>query len=172
VGLVDDPPVDWLMSQVERQWLLSTAESVAPRRAVEVGAGGSTLALARYSKRVTSIDKRRHPALRAAAPRNVRLWHGKSRWLLPLAMRLPGVDLVLIDGDHNFLGARDDVNDVLRFRPDGDRLLVMHDVSNEQCRAGIEAAEWSSCPWIVDIDLDVIESDTGWGGIGVARLHG
>lgn len=172
MDLIDNSPIAWQMSLAERRWLLSTIEAMKPRRVIEVGAGASTLAFAAHARRVVSIDKAPSVELRDLLPRNVRLLRGRSRWLLPPALRLPAVDVVLIDGDHSHLGARDDLDTVLRARPRGERMVIMHDTSNPGCRGGLEAAAWATCRWLIDLDLDVLTSDTGWGGIGVARLAG
>jgi hypothetical protein len=167
-------PVDWQMSVDERTFLQETARSIRPIRTVEVGCGASTFAFAEHSRRVISIDKSPPSAVRKDVPANVRLIRGRSRWWLAPALRLPGVQLVLIDGDHSRLGARDDVNAVLRARPSGERVLLMHDTANEECRAGITSADWEACAWVVDLELDAVAPDpgNGWGGMGIARLRG
>jgi hypothetical protein len=73
-------------------------------------------------------------------------------------------DLTIIDADHSSKGAREDLENALKFS----EVIVMHDVSNPECRAGYEEALKGKN---VFAQLDMldgrIQADGLWGGLGI-----
>ena len=78
--------------------------------------------------------------------------------LPPLIHRLQSekskLGFVLVDGDQSREGVRKDIDNVLQFSycpPD----IVMHDSFNSECRLGLRAANWSGCPHVHAVELDI-----------------
>lgn len=175
--LLDVEP--WQMSMAERAYLVLLLSQMRPAKAVEVGSGGSTVVLAEFCKELTVVDPEPSPLLeplrrgRLRNRRGVRVVEGPSQQHLAAELT-PEVDLVLIDGDHAREMIRQDVQTVLDARPAKQRLVLLHDTANPECRAGMEAADWEACPWVHFVSLDQIEappSNPHWGGLGVAHLY-
>jgi cephalosporin hydroxylase len=97
-----------------------------PKIAIEIGTlfGGTLQAIAKYSERVYSID------IDPAVPErldglfpNVKYLTGRSDELLPrliddLQSSAAPLTFALVDGDHSAEAVRDDINHLLRFRPE------------------------------------------------------
>ena len=106
---------------------------------------------------------------------------GDSHELLPaflerLAAEGRTVDFVLVDGDHTPAGVLRDVEDLLASPAVGPSVIVMHDTTNEDVRAGLSAASLDERPSVAYLDLDFVAghlSSTGafagqlWGGLGL-----
>ncbi|MEL7210001.1 MAG: hypothetical protein AAGK32_17510, partial [Actinomycetota bacterium] len=54
LSLLETEP--WQMSTAERAYLVLLLSQLRPRRAVEVGSGGSTIVLAEFARRLTVVD--------------------------------------------------------------------------------------------------------------------
>lgn len=153
------------MNMAERAYLVMMLDHLRPTHAVEVGSGPSTLVIAEMAKRVTVVD----PYPSDLIPRGVKVVKRPSQRALRRIVR-PGVDFVLIDGDHSPEAVRIDVDSCLS-RPSKNRMLVMHDTGNDDCRAGIEASGLRDCEWVHHVDLDIAPPRDGWGGLGIAKMH-
>ncbi len=66
------------------------------------------------------------------------------------------LQFVLIDGDHSEEGLRNDINDLLRYRPTAPLYIVMHDSFNPDCRRGIRGAKWAANPHVHLVELDYV----------------
>jgi cephalosporin hydroxylase len=177
----------WEMEYQERMALTCLLEHLRPAVAIEIGThdGGSLAVLSTYSKRVVSLDI--DPSCRARLAErfpNTEFIVGSSRETLsPLLRRLSAdraaLGFVLIDGDHSTAGARDDINDVLRFRPTHPMFVVMHDSFNPDVRRGIVSADWAANPHVHLVEVDFVpgvafERTTPrgqmWGGLALALM--
>ena len=179
----------WQMETGERATLIHLLNTLRPDCAIEVGTafGGSLSAIAKFSRRVWTLDKDPACAERLAATfPEVTFLTGKSTHTLPplvaelSAARAP-LGFVLIDGAHTREAVRADLDHLLRFRPVSCPLYVlMHDSFNPDCRAGIEEAAWAENPNVHQVELDFVsgilhetEAKRGemWGGFALAVLR-
>jgi hypothetical protein len=162
-----EPDSKWLMSPVERLVIVGLLELLRPSRTLELGHrfGGCTEWLARYSGEVYSVDI--DAAVIESSKRwpNVRPIHADTK----AAMReLEGQGLrfgfALIDADHSFEAARDDLLVAARLTD----VIVLHDSFNPVCRAGYVAA-LAQLDAYSDLDLadGHIQTDGLWGGLGI-----
>lgn len=181
-ALADD---DWQMAPGERAALEGVLAQVRPRVAIEIGTaqGGSLRRIAHYSEQVHSFDLA-HEVDEAAFP-NVTFHRGDSHELLPAALReleAQGVevDFALVDGDHRGVGARADLEDLLRSDAVRHATILLHDTMNEDVRGGLQKIDWSAYPKVRYVDLcftqlDHTLSSAGigerWGGLGLVHVH-
>jgi hypothetical protein len=191
--LTTDPRFDlhWQMTNCERFALQGLLQRLSPELAIEIGTyqGGSLQVLSNFSERVISVDI--DPAVGrdlCGKFKNVEFVSGDSAVLLPdLIERLnakgENVGFILIDGDHSSEGVKRDIEAVLRLKPHGRVVIVMHDSFNPGCRTGMRMADWSGCPHVHWVELDFIPGvyhykahDTApprslWGGFACAILE-
>ncbi len=168
--------------------LISLLEALRPEYAIEIGTaqGGSLAALARFAKRVYTldIDPTCRQRLEPHFPQ-VEFVTGHSRQTLPLLLqRLQTaqcpLSFILIDGDHSRQGVRQDIENILKYRPLRPLLVVLHDSFNPECRQGMLEANWAMSPYVHQVELDYV---TGvflarpdryremWGGLAIAQLY-
>ena len=178
---------EWQMAEAERCALIMLLNERRPACAIEIGTaqGGSLSALARFSEKVYSLDV--NPACREQlGPKfsNAEFITGKSQKTLPplldqLQQANGGLGLVLIDGAHSRDGVRQDIENLLHFRPTQLLYIVMHDSFNPECRRGILEAGWSKSPYVHFVELDfvpgILQSHPDryremWGGLALAIL--
>jgi len=101
----------------------------------------------------------------------------------PLLDRLQrdGAELgfALVDGDHSAEGVREDLDNLLRFRPNVPFYIVMHDSFNPHCRLGLRQANWSTNRYVHAVELDFVSGivhsapayrDELWGGLALGIL--
>jgi hypothetical protein len=180
----------WQMTTCERFVLLGLLKRLRPKLSLEVGTyqGGSLQTLARFSENVISIDRDPDVPRRLAGRfRNVEFRCGDSLHLLPTVVEEinrtgGGCGLVLIDGDHSGNGIRRDIESVLNLVPRERVVVLLHDSFNPDCRAGMKSANWASCPYVHQVELDYIpgifhyeahdaaEPRSMWGGFACAVL--
>jgi hypothetical protein len=183
--------LEWQMTNCERYALTSLLERLQPKISLEVGTyrGGSLQVLARHSNRVVSVDIDPSVAERLSGKfANVTFRSGDSTELLPKVVRelnaeSDGVGFVLIDGDHSSVGVKRDIEAILKIKPRGRLVIIMHDSFNPSCRAGMLAAAWVDCPYVHFVELDFIpgiyhyeahdtaKARTMWGGFACAVLE-
>ena len=172
----------WQMSFGERAALEGVLAQVQPKLAIEVGTaeGGSLERMAAYSDEVHSIDLTHEPVTRAL-PAHVTLHTGASADLLPrlldsFAAAGRAVDLALIDGDHSSEGVRADLLALLDSPALRSSVILVHDTTNAEVRAGVESVGLEDFPHVVYVELDFIPgyiyreggaSGAAWGGIGL-----
>ncbi|MFN9325357.1 MAG: class I SAM-dependent methyltransferase [Flavobacteriales bacterium] len=180
----------WQMTNCERFALQDILRRTRPEVAIEIGTyrGGSLQVISHFAQRVISVDiDPTVPERLAGKFSNVEYRVGDSKQLLPdlideLNRAGANVGFFLIDGDHSTAGVRRDVNAVLKYRPKGRCVIIMHDSFNPACREGIRSADWSASPYVQWVDLDFIPGiyhqyayDTAdarsmWGGFACAYL--
>jgi len=177
-----------LMGYTEVAYFEAVLSHLRPQCAIEVGTEtGSTLAIiAKYSQRVVSIDidPRVRTGLSNQFP-NVIFVTGSSHDILPATLEKITeqglfVDFVFIDADHSADGVRRDIEALLAYRPKTKLIVMMHDSFNPDCRKGILAADWASCPYCHFVEIDfapgALHPDAPirrqmWGGLGFALFQ-
>jgi len=180
----------WQMTNCERFALQDLLRRTKPEVAVEIGAyrGGSLQVISHFARRVISVDiDPTVPERLAGKFPNVEYRVGDSTQLLPdlideLNREVANVGFFLIDGDHSTAGVKRDVEAVLKYRPKGRCVIIMHDNFNPACRLGIRTADWAASPHVQWVDLDFVPGiyhehayDTAdarsmWGGFACAVL--
>ena len=182
-----EPMLAWGMAPGEQSALLFILERLRPKLSIEIGTflGGSLQAIAKYSDRVYSID------IDAGVSKllngrflNVEYLTGSSDRLLPQVVETiqnadAPLSFVLIDGGHSTETVRNDINQLLRFRPTVPLYILMHDSFNPDCRAGMRTANWANNPYVHSVELDFVigtivatpsHRNQMWCGLGLAIL--
>jgi hypothetical protein len=175
------------MSPSERAMLMFLLEHLRPSAAIEIGTrfGGSLQVLARQCGRVYSLDIDPEVKERLKGRfQNVEYLIGPSdKTLPPLIERLQRenseVGFVLVDGDHTTEGVRRDIDNLLRYKPTTNLYVIMHDSFNPVVRRGLTTANWSGCPYVHRVELDLVAGAVNttptfrgqlWGGLAIAIL--
>ncbi len=135
---------DCEMAYGEQAALVGILDLVAPRVAVEIGTyrGGSLALIAPRAAEVHSFDLVSHVSEELP---NVTYHLGDSRATVPsvlaeIAQSGRSVDFVFIDGDHARKGVAADVANVLDSPAVARTVILLHDVANEDVRAGVRDA--------------------------------
>ena len=157
----------WLMSPVERLVIVGLLELLRPARALELGHrfGGCTEWLCRYCGEVHSVD------IDPAVVESCQQWsnaipvHADTQTAIrEFSRRGVRFDFALVDADHSFAAARDDLLGAAGLAD----VVVLHDSFNPECRAGYLAAA-QQLDAFVDLDLadGHLQEDGLWGGLGI-----
>jgi hypothetical protein len=170
------------MSFGERAALEGVLAQLRPKLALEIGTaeGGSLARIAAYSGEVHSVDITR-AELVAKTPANVHLHTGPSDRILPelLASFCASdrtLDFALVDGDHSFDGVAGDVRALLGSPCTARSVILVHDSTNEEVRAGLESVRVEQCEKVVYFEPDFIPGyvfrtgsaqHTTWGGLAL-----
>jgi Methyltransferase domain len=173
------------MTVGERAALEGVLELAKPALAIEIGRaeGGSLRRIAAHSDEVHSLDLVEPPAELEGLDRVV-LHTGDSHELLPrlladLAGQDRNVDFVLVDGDHSAAGVRRDLDDLLASPAIGRTLILIHDTSNEEVRAGLDGVPFDDVAKVAYADLDAVAGrmfkvdsmrNQLWGGLGIVLV--
>jgi hypothetical protein len=171
----------WQMVAGERAALIGVLSDMRPRLAIEIGTadGGSLRCLSGHCDFVHSFDLHRHDDLSQLG--NVELHTGDSHELLPALLRTLeadgcSVDFALVDGDHTAGGVRRDVEDLLSSTAVRRSVIVAHDASNEEVRAGLESVDYGRFAKVTVVDLDFVGGHLSrhgpfanqlWGGLAL-----
>ncbi|MGI8804012.1 MAG: class I SAM-dependent methyltransferase [Solirubrobacteraceae bacterium] len=153
---------DWQMSGGERAALEGVLTQCRPALAVEVGTaeGGSLARLAAHAAEVHSFDFVR-PQFADELPANVTFHTGDPHELLPAALveladSGRNVDFVLLDGDSSPDGARRDLEVLLNSPALTSTVILVHQVTGERVRRGLDAVRFPAWPKVVFVDLDFV----------------
>ena len=155
---------DWWMTQQERLAVISLLERIKPECAIEVGTldGGSLSAIARFSKKVYSLDCDPGSKKKLAGKfPNVEFVIGYSNDTLPPLLeklqnnRTP-VEFVLIDASHTTEGVKNDIENLIKYIPQKPLYIVIHDSFMPECRQGMMQADWASSPYVHFVEIDFI----------------
>jgi len=178
----------WQMREAERCTLLMLLRDIEPQCAIEIGTaqGGSLSAIARYSKRVFSLDINASckETLSPLFPQVVFLTGRSQKTLPPLLTQLEQekalLQFVLIDGQHTRQGLKADIENLLEFTPTTTLLILIHDSFNPECRQGILEANWTKNPHVQEVEVDFVPGALAihppsvygqmWGGFALALL--
>jgi hypothetical protein len=170
------------MSFGERAALEGVLAEVRPQVAIEIGTaeGGNLRRIATYSRRVHSIDVD-HAPVGDDRPANAEFHTGSSANVLPsllatLSRNGEAVDFVLVDGDHSYEGVRCDLQNLLMSHCCSRSVIMVHDTTNEEVRAGVESVSVERHPSVVYYELDFVPGyvyrkgvarNMAWGGLGL-----
>jgi hypothetical protein len=152
----------WRMTLGERAAIEGVLAQLEPRLAIEIGTaeGGGLRRIAAHAEEVHSFDLV-PPQVPVEEMPNVTLHTGDSHQLLPEALERFAeqgrkVDFVLVDGDHSAEGVRRDLDDLLSSPAVADTVILIHDVTNEQVRSGVDAVRYAAYPKVAHVNLDFV----------------
>ena len=162
---------DWQMYYGERAALEGLLRLIEPDLSIEVGTarGGSLSSIAAHSGTVHAFDLVSPPPELRERWSNVEFHVGDSATTLPqtlaiLAREGRHVDFALVDGDHSTAGVRRDAEALLASDACRRTVIVFHDSSNEEVRAGLEAVRFPEHPKVASALLDFIPGHIARGG--------
>lgn len=152
------------MSFGERAALEGVLAQVRPELALEIGTaeGGSLRRIAAHSGEVHSVDLDHEPVgSQDPLPDHVTLHTGPSAALLPDLLRSftetgRNLDFALVDGDHSLEGASGDLEALLRSPATMRSVILIHDSTNVEVRAGIERVALDGYEKVVYHELDFV----------------
>lgn len=152
----------WQMTLGERAAIEGVLAQHKPRLAIEIGTaeGGGLRRIAAHAEEVHSFDLV-PPQVPVEEMQNVTLHTGDSHQLLSEALERFAeqgrkVDFVLVDGDHSAEGVRRDLDDLLASPAVANTVILIHDVTNEQVRSGVDAVRYAAYPKVAHVNLDFV----------------
>jgi len=153
---------NWQMKFGERCALEGILSVLEPRLSIEIGTaqGGSLARIAAHSQEVHSFDLVDEVGDRNGLD-NVQFHVGDSAQLVPefleqLAEAGRSVDFVLVDGDHTTEGVQRDARALLASEACSSTVVVFHDATNEEVRAGLDALNLATHPKVALVSLDFV----------------
>lgn len=164
---IHDP--DWLMSAREKLTLIGILELLRPAATLEFGyhKGGATKWLAKFSKKVVTVDVNEHVSQASADYPNVEAWNLPTQEAVQqIKKNNLRFDLAIIDADHSRQGVKNDLQGLVSHCD----LIILHDASNPECRKGmmdILAGSDSKYAYNLDLITSALKHDGLWGGFGV-----
>ena len=160
-------PQHWMMGSNERFTIVGILELLRPPLAIELGfaEGGCTEYLSKYSKKVYTIDTDQNVLKVSELFDNVIPLNMTTEKAFQIfSQKKMKFDFCVIDADHTTEGAFRDLRGAMKIAD----IIIMHDTSNPQCRAGYKLAMQGKD---VYFDLDLLEghiqTDGLWGGLGI-----
>jgi hypothetical protein len=172
----------WQMALGERAALEGVLAQRKPRLAIVIGTdeGRSLRRIAAHSDEVHSFDRVPRQVPVEEMP-NVTLHTGDSHQLLPETLKQFAeegrtVDFVLVDGGNSADGVRRHLDDLLSSEAVADSVILIHDITNEQVRSGVDAVRYTAYPKVAHVNLDFVPGymfrEPGrrhelWGGLGL-----
>jgi hypothetical protein len=179
--ILDDE--DWMMMPGEQAAIKGLLAELQPAFAIEIGTagGGSLRRIAAAAGHVHTFDLADPPQALSILD-NVSFHVGDCHVLLPkllaqLTDERKNVDFVLVDGDHTPEGVKRDVEDLLGSPAISRTVILLHDTTNPDVRAGLEAVDYAAWPQVVQVDLDWIPGymfrkglDEAWCGLGMILI--
>lgn len=161
---LDHYPHFWQMTRCEKYAFHNLLEHIEPEVAIEIGSykGGSLQVISEFSDKVYSIDitdKHRHEYRDSFT--NVSCHTGDSRKLIPEVLATieekgESLEFVLIDGDHTEEGVKNDINEVLKYKPKKRLYVLFHDTFIPMARKGILGADWEKNPNVHYVEIDFV----------------
>ena len=73
----------------------------------------------------------------------------------------------------------EDIDNILRYKPSTTLYIIMHDSFNPVVSPGLTAANWSGCPYVQRVELDLVAGSVNtspnfrgqlWGGLAIGIL--
>lgn len=165
-----------LMSNYEVLWQMSLSEKAAilyllskldkHSVALEIGSykGGLLRVLSQHFDKVYSLDID-HSAIVDKEQYDSVVWvEGDSKETLPSLIQeinASGEDVgfILIDGDHSYDTAIQDIDNILSYVPQGETLLLVHDSWYKETRDAINKTNWNESPYVVMVEKDFVPGD-------------
>jgi hypothetical protein len=152
----------WQMTLGERAAMEGVLAQRKPRLAIEIGVAdrGSLRRIAAHAEEVHAFG--------LVSPRgsieemsNVTFHTDDLRQLLPEALERfaeegCNVDFVLVNGGHSAGRVRHDLDGLLSSPAIADTIVLIHDVTNEQVRSGLDAVRYAAYPKVAHVNLDFV----------------
>lgn len=152
----------WRMTLGERAAMEGVLAQRKPGLAIGIGtAGGASLRrIAAHADEVHSFGLVR-PNVPVEEMPNVTLHTGDSRRLLPetltrFAEEGRNVDFALVEGDRSADGGQRDLDDLLSSPAVADTVILIHDVTSERVRSGVDAVRYAAYPKVAHVNLDFV----------------
>lgn len=180
--LYDNDTVLWQMSAAERMSLFYTIANLSKRNsAIEIGSykGGCTRVLSKYFKKVYSCDIDHSNITNKDEYTNVEWLEGRSDETIPVLIERinksrEDINLILIDGDHEYDSVYKDIRNILTYIPKSDCVILMHDSWYEPTRNAISQTLWKDNAYVQSVEKDFVTGDLVgnryMGGLGIAIL--
>lgn len=153
---------EWQMNFGEKITMLYFLEKIKPEISIEIGTqyGGSLKPISDYSEHVYSFDLF-HNNVNKLDFNNVEFITGNSRKTVPIIIQelnqsKKTLEFVLIDGDHSSEGVKNDIENILKYKPQKPLYILIHDSFNPSVRSGILEANWNQSPYVHFLDVDFI----------------
>lgn len=152
----------WRMTLGERAAIEGVLAQRKPRLAIEIGGTdrGSLRRIGAHADEVHAFSLV-SPQVSVKEMPNVTLHTGDLRQLLPetlerFADQSRNVDFVLVNGDHSADHVRRDLDDLLSSPAVADAVILIHEVTNEHVRAGVDAVRYTAYPKVAHVNLDFV----------------
>lgn len=158
---------NWMMSPNEMLVVIGILELLKPPSVLEIGhaQGGCTKWISHFAEEVITVDKDPYVIESSkrffnVTPMNV-LSQNAFRTFNEIGKKFP---LCILDGDHSADGACQDLKAAIKISD----IIILHDTSNPQCRAGYyDAVRDKDLYYDLDLVEGHIQDDGLWGGLGI-----
>ena len=181
-NLIAQVKQEYKLQQVEEEWaiFLEIANSIQPKVIVEIGAfrGGSAACFAKISKTVVSIDEwigrvNVDKIKQACEYHYINADSHSDEAIQELKSALNGrqIDVLFIDGDHTYKGAKRDFN-MYKHLVRAGGIIGLHDIleSDHHKKLSCHVYKFWTELQQSNYNTQTISYDKDWGGIGVIRL--
>ncbi|OIQ21917.1 MAG: hypothetical protein BM549_08255 [Lacinutrix sp. MedPE-SW] len=160
----NDFPLDWSMTRNERYGFLYLLQKIKPKVAIEIGTfnGGSLQVISKYADKVYAIDTDKTIVERLGNQfSNVEFLIGDSKEILPKLIKQiqdngEQLEFALIDGDHSTKGVAADIKNLIKYKPQSNFSIVLHDSFNPNCRKGMKLVDYNANKHVHYVELDFI----------------
>lgn len=154
------------MSLVEKSSLVYLLNKLPSKKVgIEIGTycGGSLNIISKYLDKVYSLDLN-HECIDKNKYSNVEWITGDSNLTLPELIENINnseeeVNFILIDGNHEFQYVLNDINNILKLKPKGDIVLLIHDSWYIKSRRAIIESDLNSNPYVYYVNTDFCTGD-------------
>jgi len=164
----------WQMSYAERMSIFYLINKMEKRKvAIEIGTfhGGFLQHLSKYFDKVYSCDIDHSNVKNKELYENVVWIEGDSKVTIPkliqdLSDKDEDVNFILVDGDHSYDGVLRDINNVLKYNPKSETIILVHDSWYRPSRNAINHAKWNENPYLQLVEKDFVVGDMMLGSNG------
>lgn len=185
---VFDQTILWQMSYAERMAMFYLFDKMKKLdTAIEIGScqGGFLKELSKRFKKVYSCDIT-HVEIKNKDSYNNVVWiEGNSQQTVPdLIQTLNNNDedlnFVLIDGNHAYHAVKIDIENIIKYNPKSETIIMIHDSWYHQSRDAISMARWNDNKYIHYVEKDFVGGDLfnspsegliGVGGLAMAYMN-
>lgn len=171
----------WQMTPAEKMAIYYVLNKMEKRDiAIEIGSykGGFLRVLSKYFKKVYSCDITFDGIENREQYKNVRWVQGDSKDTLPKLisdlnkLKTGDVNFILVDGDHEHDTVLRDINNILKYVPRTETIVLMHDSWYEPTREAINQADWYDNKHVHLVEKDLVHGDTIWNSTGYLTVSG
>jgi hypothetical protein len=157
----------WQMSYAEKASIFYLLDKMKNRGvAIEIGTyhGGFLKVLSRYFDKVYSCDIDHSNVDNKDSYKNITWIEGDSKETLPKLIEQinnngEDVNFILVDGDHGYETALQDINNVLKYVPKNETVILIHDSWYSPSREAINQADWNSNLFVHLVEKDFCTGD-------------